>query len=171
MRSKERYVNNQFTTACHDYKEVSHSPPTLCLSLHPSPPSLPPKIKSKLEDLEKRSTTANESVVKLTNDLAETTERLEELKESFESKDSGMNDTSPLVRMKGALQQIKKEIYDYELRIGVVSNTVLMARINTTQRKRIGAVNNAKKRRQKGKKQTGGGSSNYKHNDLEDDED
>jgi intraflagellar transport protein 57 len=127
------------------------------------------KIKSKLEDLEKRSTTANESVVKLTNDLAETTERLEELKESFESKDSGMNDTSPLVRMKGALQQIKKEIYDYDLRIGVVSNTVLMARINTTQRKRIGAVNNAKKRRQKGKK--GSASSNYKQNDLEDDED
>lgn len=91
-------------------------------------------------------------MIKLTNDLAEITERLDELKESFESKDSGMNDTSPLVRMKGALQQIKKEIYDYELRIGVVANTVLMSRISTTQRKRIGAVNNAKKRRHKGKK-------------------
>jgi intraflagellar transport protein 57 len=106
-------------------------------------------------------------VVKLTNDLAEITERLEEIKESFESKDSGMNDTSPLVRMKGALQQIKKEIYDYELRIGVVANTVLLARISTTQRKRIGAVKNAKKRRQKGKK----GGDNFKQNDLEDDED
>lgn len=136
-------------------------PLTLCLS----PFASHLQIKSKLEELEKRSSTANESVVKLTNDLAEITERLEEIKESFESKDSGMNDTSPLVRMKGALQQIKKEIYDYELRIGVVANTVLLARISTTQRKRIGAVNNAKKRRQKGKK---GGA---KQNDLEDDED
>ncbi len=102
--------------------------------------------------MEKRNTTANESVIKLTNDLAEITERLEELKESFESKDNGMNDTSPLVRMKGALQQIKSEIYAFELRIGVVSHSVLVARIGTTQRKRLGAVQNAKRRRNKGKK-------------------
>mmetsp|Transcript_21622 Transcript_21622/g.31468 ORF Transcript_21622/g.31468 Transcript_21622/m.31468 type:complete len:426 (-) Transcript_21622:119-1396(-) len=136
IRSKERYTNNQFAALSHEFKEV----------------------KLKLEELEAKSGRTNESVIKLTNDLAEVSERLEELKESFESRDSGMNDTSPLVRMKSALQQIKAEIHEFDLRIGVVAHSVLMARVGSTNRRRKGAQQNARRRRHKNKK---GQSDNY----------
>ena len=92
------------------------------------------KVKTKLEGLESSSSSTNEKVVKLTNDLAEVTDRLEELKENFDSRDSGMHDTSPLVRIKAALQQIKSEIHEFDLRLGVVSHSVLSARVSMTNR-------------------------------------
>jgi len=136
MRNKERYMNNQFTALCHEYKEV----------------------KTKYEGLEGSSSKTNETVVKLTNDLAEVTERLDELKENFDSRDSGMHDTSPLVRIKAALQQIKAEVHEFDLRLGVVSHSVLAARVASSNRKRVGAAQNARKRRQKGGRKGGPGS-------------
>ena len=70
-------------------------------------PPLLLQVKTKFEGLEGSSGKVNETVVTLTNDLAEVTDRLEELKENFDSRDSGMHDTSPLVRIKAALQQLK----------------------------------------------------------------
>lgn len=72
---------------------------------------------------------------------------MDDLKDAFESKDSGMHDTSPLVRIKTALQHIKSEISAFELRIGVVSHSLLAARVATANRKRMGAAKQAKKRR------------------------
>ncbi|CAE7611177.1 ift57, partial [Symbiodinium microadriaticum] len=113
-------------------------------------------VKVKLEELENKSTGTNESVAKLTNELSEVSERLDELKESFESRDSGMNDTSPLVRIKAALQQIKAEVHEFDLRIGVMAHSVLAARVGSTNRRRQGAAN-SRRRRHKSKKGSGGG--------------
>ena len=74
------------------------------------------------------------------------------IKESFESKDSGIHDTSPLVRMKAALQQIKSEACAFDLRIGVVSHSLLAARVGATQRRRIKVALKAKQRHGKNKK-------------------
>lgn len=131
MRTKEKYINHHFTNLCNEYKEV----------------------KVKLEELEAVSSKTNERIAKLTNELAEKTEALEELKESFDSRDSGMHDTSPLVRIKAALQQIKSEIYAFDLRIGVVSHALLVAKVNSTARHRQGAARHARKRNSKNKKQ------------------
>ena len=128
MRTKEKYLNNQFTSVCADFKES----------------------KLKLEDLESKSGKANEKVTKLTNELTEINEKLEELKESFESKDSGVHDTSPLVRIKSSLQQVKAEVYAFDLRIGVVSHSLLASRVNAANSKRIHAKQKAKQRRVKG---------------------
>jgi len=130
MRVKEKYINHHFTNLCIEYKEV----------------------KVKLEELEAISSKTNERIAKLTNELAEKTEALEELKESFESRDSGMHDTSPLVRIKDALQHIKSEIYAFDLRIGVVSHALLVAKVNSTVRHRQGAARHARKRNAKNKK-------------------
>lgn len=110
-------------------------------------------MKHKLEELEQKSGKAHEAVAKLTNDLAEVSEKLDELKESFESKDSGLNDTSPLVKIKAALQQIKAEINAFDLRVGVVSHTLLAARVNDTNRLRSLAVQKARQRHSKTKRQ------------------
>ena len=110
-----------------------------------------------MEELERKSGGTNEKVAKLTNELAELTEKLDDMKESFESKDSGMNDTSPLVRIKAALQQIKSEISAFDLRIGVVSHSLLSARVTAAHRRRMGAVQKARKRHGKNKKGGNGG--------------
>ncbi|RYH30093.1 hypothetical protein EON65_06235 [archaeon] len=130
MRLKEKYLNNQYNTVCLEYVEVKH----------------------KLEELEKKSSSSGEIVSKLNAELAEITEKLDDLKESFESKDSGMHDTSPLVKIKAALQQLKEEIHTYDMRIGVVSNSLLSARVGDHTRQRVKALHAAKRRQNKGKK-------------------
>ena len=123
-----------------------------------------------LEELEKKSTTTNESVAKLTNELSEVSERLEELKESFESRDSGMNDTSPLVRIKAALQQIKAEVHEFDLRIGVVAHSVLVARVGSTNRRRQGGAGSRRRRGRNKKNAKGQKDSHYADSDGEMDE-
>ena len=132
MKVREGYVNKQFSILGLEYKE----------------------IKQLLEEAEGKSSKINERVVTLTNELAQHSERLDELKESFESKDSGMHDTSPLVRIKAALQQIKKESYAFDLRIGVVSHALLGQKISMVQVGRQAASKHAKRRQQKGRKHT-----------------
>ena len=98
-------------------------------------------------------------------------ERLDELKENFDSRDSGMHDTSPLVRIKAALQQIKAEVHEFDLRLGVVSHSVLAARVSSTNRKRVGAAQNARKRRQKGGRKNDSGAASKDGIYLDGDED
>lgn len=125
LKTKERYINTQFSLLSNDYKE----------------------IKQQLEEFEAKSGKTNENVTKFTNELAEISEKLEDLKESFESKDSGMHDTSPLVRIKTALQHLKSEIASHDLRIGVVAHSLLAARVVAANRKRMGVAKIAKRRR------------------------
>lgn len=127
MRIKEKYLNNQYNSLGLEFIEVKH----------------------KLEELETKSSSTHDSVAKLTNELAELSEKLEDLKDSFESKDSGLHDTSPLVKIKSALQQIKTEIHGFDMRIGVVSHSLLAARIQDTNRQRAANVSKAKQRHSK----------------------
>ena len=108
-------------------------------------------MKNKLEELEKKSGTAHESVARLTSELAEVSEKLEDLKESFESKDSGLHDTSPLVKIKAGLQQIKADIHSFDMRIGVVAHSLLAARVHDNNRLRSQAVTKARRRHHKGR--------------------
>ena len=78
-------------------------------------------VKLKVEDFQRRSVKANEVVTKYTNELAEISEKLDDMKDTFNSKDSGMHDTSPLVRIKASLQQIKSEVNEFDLRIGTAT--------------------------------------------------
>jgi len=127
MVTKEKYLNHQFSSLCIEFQEA----------------------KKTLEDLESKSGKTNDTVAKLTNELAELTEKLDDLKDNFESKDSGIHDTSPLVRIKAALQQIKLESCAFDLRIGVVSHNLLAARVNTTNRRRVAGAAKAKQRHSK----------------------
>jgi hypothetical protein len=70
--------------------------------------------------------------------LTEISEKAGELKDTLESKDSGIHDSSPLVRMKAALQNIKSEVYSFDLRVGVISNTLLASRIHNITRRKTG---------------------------------
>jgi uncharacterized coiled-coil DUF342 family protein len=98
-RTKEKYINHQFHNMLEEFKDV----------------------KLKVEDFQRRSVKANEVVTKYTNELAEISEKLDDMKDTFNSKDSGMHDTSPLVRIKASLQQIKSEVNEFDLRIGTAT--------------------------------------------------
>ncbi len=135
MRTKEKYVNNSFAGLTVEFKEV----------------------KKLLEELSVKGAKSNDAVSRLTNEVAELSEKLEETKENFESKDSGMNDTSPLVRIKASLQQIKAEIYSFDMRVGVVSHSLLTARVNAANLKRGGAAIKARQRRNNNAQMRGGG--------------
>jgi intraflagellar transport protein 57 len=139
--TKEKYMNHQFGSLTGDYAQ----------------------IRKVLDSLESTSSTTNDKVAKMTNELAEITDKLDEMKENFESKDSGIHDTSPLVRMKAALQQIKQESYAFDLRIGVVSHSLLAARVNVSNRRRH-AVHSKHKARH-GKKGSKNAESKEQHHD------
>lgn len=125
--TKEKFMNHQFGSLTADYAQ----------------------IRKVLNGLESTSSGANEKMAKMTNELAELSEKLDDLKESFENKDSGIHDTSPLVRMKAALQQIKSESFAFDLRIGVISHSLLAARVNVSNRRRTAAHHKNKARHSK----------------------
>lgn len=157
MKSKERYANNQFSSTAADYKQVRLM--VFCVwKLANSSNILCFQVKQQLEELEKVTGGNNEKIMKLTSEMGEITERLEELKETVDSKDSGISDTSPLVRIKAALQQLKNEINAFDLRSGVVSHSLLAARVSTTDRRRIGAAQHARRRHKKNRKGVTNGS-------------
>ncbi len=148
MRMKEKYLSNQYNSLGLEYVEIKH----------------------RLEDLDAKGSTAHETVARLTGDLSELSERLDELKESFESKDSGLHDTSPLVKIKAALQQVKAEIHAFDMRIGVVSHSLLCARTNDSNRLRSIAVGKSRQRHNKrGTKSGGSGAAADDNSMLSDD--
>ncbi|KAJ8524377.1 hypothetical protein ON010_g16741 [Phytophthora cinnamomi] len=64
----------------------------------------------------------------MTTEYAETTEQLKETKGVMDERGAKMTDTSPLVHIKDALKTLAAEIKNFELRIGVVSHTLLQAK-------------------------------------------
>eukprot|EP00904_Undaria_pinnatifida_P000259 jgi/Undpi1/10233/HiC_scaffold_28.g12686.m1 len=107
MRAKERFINSQHDGLREEYRQ-----------LH-----------SELKAAEAKHETTSGSVGELTEALAALSDELQELKEKMDSKGDSMSEASPLVSIKQALQQIKAEIKTFDLRIGVVSHTLLSTKI------------------------------------------
>lgn len=70
------------------------------------------------------------AVAAATSKLSAITEELDELKDAMNDRGSQMSEASPLVSIKQALQQIKSEIKTFDLRIGVVSHSLLATKVN-----------------------------------------
>lgn len=106
MTSKERYLNNQYDTLRQEY----HG------------------IKENLTSISNRCAQVSENVSEMSNEYATLTEQLSEIKSTMENRGSSMTDTSPLVKIKAALQALKTEAHNFELRIGIVGHTLLHAK-------------------------------------------
>ncbi|CAM9112777.1 unnamed protein product [Ascophyllum nodosum] len=107
VRAKERFLNNQHDSLREDYRELD----------------------DEVKALETKHQTTGASVTELTDTLAALSEELQELKEKMDTRGDVMNEASPLVTIKQAIQEIKAEIKTFDLRIGVVSHTLLSTRI------------------------------------------
>lgn len=71
--------------------------------------------------------------------LADVTEELERVKMEMEDRGSSMTDGAPLVKIKQAIQNLRKENVQMEIRIGVVEHVLLQAKLKdkTSQNKEV----------------------------------
>jgi len=73
---------------------------------------------------------AQNRITTLTNELTSITDVLEDIKTAMEERGSSMTDTSPLIRIKAALANIRNEIKSLDLQIGVCGHVVMQNRIS-----------------------------------------
>merc|ERR1711988_206879 len=80
-----------------------------------------------LQTVNQQYSTGNDKLQELTNALALITDKLEDVQSRQEEKGSSMTNTGPLVRMKKAIQKLREDRNQMELRIGVVAHTLMMS--------------------------------------------
>jgi len=107
ITNKEKYINNQFEHLRQEYHQIHE----------------------KLKEVTEQFQSSSQNVNNLTNELAAATERLDEIKDTMDSRGNSMTDTSPLVQIKQALTSLRDEIKTFELRIGVVSHSLMQAKM------------------------------------------
>ena len=78
-----------------------------------------------------------ESVSERNNELHRIQEQLDEVKRVMDERGSNISDTSPVVRIKAAIKKVVEEMRAMEVRIGVVSHTLL--RLSLRDRNRLHA--------------------------------
>ena len=111
LQGKERYLNSHFDGMVQEYRQVQ----------------------DRLKSVQERHEAAGGSVSKYQNSLQGIVERLEEVKSLMDERSGSMTDTSPVVRIKKALQALKREIKEMELRMGVLSHTLMHAKMRQKQ--------------------------------------
>ncbi|KAG5183718.1 intra-flagellar transport protein 57-domain-containing protein [Tribonema minus] len=115
LRIKERYINSQNEALKEDMQFQAL------------------QVNGQLKAAGQAHQACSSSVSELTTKLAELSEEVDELKEAMADRGNKMSEASPLVAMKHSLQQIKDEIKTFDLRIGVVSHTLLATKIRLSK--------------------------------------
>lgn len=72
---------------------------------------------------------STEQINRLQNQLASVTDELQAVKGRMDERGAAMSDTSPVVKIKNALAKLKAETRAMEVRIGVVSHSLLLKRL------------------------------------------
>lgn len=105
--SKERNINKDFEHLGAEFREKQ----------------------KKLDEIQEQYNELSKTVSEFTSGLAEKTDSVEMIKSQMNSQNSSMTDTSPLRKIQTALNSLRKEVNGMELRIGVVSQTLLQAKL------------------------------------------
>jgi estrogen-related receptor beta like 1 len=100
---RERFVNDQLEPLAAEYK----------------------RERERLHETQERYNASTETVADLTNELARVGERLEEVKTTVAEGAENIADASPLNKLKASIKQLKDEVKVMDVRIAVVSNTLL----------------------------------------------
>lgn len=123
IASREKYLNNQLEHLLSDFRAAQDS----------------------LAETKEKYRQASGGVTERSRLLAEVTEELEKVKQEMEERGSSMTDGAPLVKIKQAIQQLKKEITQMDIRAGVVEHVLLQAKLKdkTTQNKQVHSTGTA----------------------------
>ncbi|CCI46550.1 unnamed protein product [Albugo candida] len=106
MESKEKAINTQFEQTRQEYHQ----------------------LKERLISLTERCREESQNVDLMTKEHADITEQLRDTKTIIDERGSKLTDTTPLVDIKRALKTLQTEIQDFDLKVGVVSHTLLQAK-------------------------------------------
>jgi len=87
------------------------------------------ELTAKQEEYSKNS----EYINALTNELATVSEELHGIKSRMDEKGNSMSDTSPLIKIKSALTRLKAELKQMDIRIGVVTHTLVAKNLKRDQ--------------------------------------
>ncbi|KAK3239465.1 hypothetical protein CYMTET_16032 [Cymbomonas tetramitiformis] len=107
ITTREKFVNNQFEHLTREYRAV----------------------REQLAQVQERYNKSTENVAELTNELAHVSEELENIKNTMTEKGDNISDTSPLVKIKSAIQRLKVELKAMEVRIGVAEHALLQVNL------------------------------------------
>jgi len=107
IKSKEAFINTQFDHRALDYRQQQEE----------------------LNTVQTQYTELNEVVMNLQIELKNVVEELDVVKNDMEERSSTVTDTAPIVKMKDAFKKLKKDTLQLEVRIGVVSHTLMQAKL------------------------------------------
>merc|ERR1712176_711882 len=107
IRSKEAFINTQFDHRALDYRQQQEE----------------------LEQVQTQYTELNEVVMNLQIELKNLQEESEVVKTEMEERSSTVTDTAPIVKMKDSFKRLRADTRQLEVRIGVVSHTLMQAKL------------------------------------------
>jgi len=107
IKSKEAFINTQFDHRALDYRQQQEE----------------------LTQVQAQYTELNEVVMNLQIELKNVGEELEVVKNDMEEKSTTVTDTAPIVKMKDAFKRLRTDTRQLEVRIGVVSHTLMQAKL------------------------------------------
>lgn len=111
IRARETFVNNEVGHLTVQYRNT----------------------REQLLDKQESYNKSTENVAELSNELAHINNLLETVKASTAGHNDNISDTSPLVKIKEAMSQLKGELKNMELQIGVVRHSVLRVYLNSKE--------------------------------------
>jgi len=107
IRTKENFINTQFENRTGDHREQQEE----------------------LQRVTQQYNQLNEAVMSLQNEQKSVTDELEVVKGEMEERSSTVTDTAPCVKIKDAFKQLRLDTRQLEVRIGVVSHTLLQGKM------------------------------------------
>mmetsp|Transcript_104493 Transcript_104493/g.336987 ORF Transcript_104493/g.336987 Transcript_104493/m.336987 type:complete len:405 (+) Transcript_104493:82-1296(+) len=107
IKSKEAFINTQFDHRALDYRQQQEE----------------------LTQVRTQYTHSNEVVMNLQIELKNVQEELEIVKNEMEERSSTVTDTAPIIKMKDAFKKLRTDTRQLEVRIGVVSHTLMQAKL------------------------------------------
>ena len=87
------------------------------------------QAKEQLEQLEEEHSELTENTKLLADDLECISDELDQMKKKMESKSSIVTDATPLVDIRAAIQRLRKENKEMDIRIGVLDYELIQARM------------------------------------------
>ncbi|GAX75055.1 hypothetical protein CEUSTIGMA_g2499.t1 [Chlamydomonas eustigma] len=103
LTTREKYLNEQFERQMQQYRAQRVA----------------------LQNIQVSYNQHTEAISDRNNELHRISEQLSEMKQQMEERGTNISDATPVVRIKGAIKKLADELHEMEVRIGVVSNTLL----------------------------------------------
>lgn len=122
IATKERNINKDFEHLGADFREKQKN----------------------LDEVQEQYNELSKTVAEYTQLLADKTDSFEMIKSQYQNQNNSITDNSPLRKIKTALTELRKEVGAMELRIGVVAQTLLQAKIKHQAQEHASAQAKAK---------------------------